>query len=166
MAVAQAAWALGPDAIKKQFIPDHPDVLFHTPLVNPHESATLYFKAPEKEGDYPYVCTMPGHAALMNGTMKVSAGAIDKAPDLLRDIEYRYYQRHRRADFAALENTHADQQRKNVRQTVLARSAQRRVPVCHRLQRACSQSPRMAITPSAFQRRAAPSCWSIHSPSQ
>ena len=102
MAVAQAAWALGPDAIKKQFIPDHPDVLFHTPLVNPHESATLYFKAPEKEGDYPYVCTMPGHAALMNGTMKVVAGAIAKAPDLLREIAYRYY-KGTASDFDSLE---------------------------------------------------------------
>jgi uncharacterized protein len=46
-------------------------VLFSSPLVNPDESYSIIFKAPEKTGNYPYVCTFPGHWRLMNGVMKV-----------------------------------------------------------------------------------------------
>ncbi len=80
--VAQKAWALGADAIKKQFVPDGPDVLFHTRVVDPQQSDTITFNAPEKEGDYPYVCTLPGHVFSMKGKMRVSktaTGAVVKA---------------------------------------------------------------------------------------
>jgi azurin len=40
-------------------------------LVNPGQTYTLTFKAPAKVGDYPYVCTFPGHWTLMNGVMHV-----------------------------------------------------------------------------------------------
>lgn len=84
--VAQKAWALGAEAIKKQFVPDGPDVLFHTRVVDPQQSDTITFRAPEKEGDYPYVCTLPGHAFSMHGKMRVSkldapAVIAAKAPD-------------------------------------------------------------------------------------
>lgn len=71
--VAQKAWALGADAVKKAFVPDGPDVLFHTKVVDPHQADTITFTAPEKEADYPYVCTLPGHAFSMKGVMRVSA---------------------------------------------------------------------------------------------
>lgn len=70
--VSQRAWALGADAVKKAFVPDGPDVLFHTKVVDPHQSDTIAFTAPEKEADYPYVCTLPGHAFSMKGVMRVS----------------------------------------------------------------------------------------------
>ena len=53
------------------YVPDVPEVLFYTPLVNPQATATLEFVAPKKPGDYPYVCTFPGHWSIMNGVMKV-----------------------------------------------------------------------------------------------
>jgi azurin len=34
------------------------------------QSEVISFTAPEP-GDYPYVCTFPGHAQLMRGVMKV-----------------------------------------------------------------------------------------------
>ena len=71
--VAQKAWALGAEAVKKAFVPDGPDVLFHTKIVDPQKSDTITFVAPEKEADYPYVCTLPGHAFSMKGVMRVSA---------------------------------------------------------------------------------------------
>ena len=55
----------------KNYVPALPEVLFSTPLVNPGQSFTLTFKAPAKAGDYPYVCTFPGHWTLMNGVMHV-----------------------------------------------------------------------------------------------
>ena len=33
---------------------------------------TLTFKVPDVAGDYPYVCTFPGHWSMMNGIMKVT----------------------------------------------------------------------------------------------
>lgn len=53
------------------YIPEIPQVLFHTRLVNPNESVTLTFKVPDDPGDYPFVCTFPGHWSIMNGIMKV-----------------------------------------------------------------------------------------------
>ena len=70
--VAQKAWVLGAEAVKKAFVPDSPDVLFHTKIVDPQLSDTITFTAPEKEADYPYVCTLPGHAFSMKGIMRVS----------------------------------------------------------------------------------------------
>lgn len=54
-----------------EYVPDMPEVLFSTRLVNPEESVKLSFIAPEEPGQYPYVCTFPGHWRIMNGTMKV-----------------------------------------------------------------------------------------------
>ncbi|MDA7915834.1 plastocyanin/azurin family copper-binding protein [Verrucomicrobia bacterium] len=73
--VAQKAWALGAQAIDKHFVPDMPEVLHHTRIVDPGKSDTITFTAPNKEGDYPYVCTIPGHAFTMKGIMQVSKSA-------------------------------------------------------------------------------------------
>ena len=73
--VAQRAWALGTDAVKKAFVPDGPDVLFHTRVVDPAQSDTITFVTPEKEGNYPFVCTLPGHAFSMKGVMQVDKSA-------------------------------------------------------------------------------------------
>ncbi len=60
-----------PDAAEKQYVPAVPEVIAFTPLVNPDETYRLRFTAPATPGDYPYVCTFPGHWRLMSGTMKV-----------------------------------------------------------------------------------------------
>ena len=59
-----------PKALEKGYIPESPDILFHTKLLQPNTSETLEFVAPAA-GDYPYLCTFPGHGILMNGVMKV-----------------------------------------------------------------------------------------------
>jgi len=55
----------------KSYIPNMPEVLQFIKLVDPGESATLEFTAPSQPGDYPYICTFPGHWRIMNGMMKV-----------------------------------------------------------------------------------------------
>jgi azurin len=55
----------------KNYVPAIAEVLFSTPLVNPGQNYTLKFKAPVNTGDYPFVCTFPGHWSIMNGVMKV-----------------------------------------------------------------------------------------------
>jgi len=63
--------AKDPDGIKKDFIPVTDKILHHTKLLNPNTTETLRFTAPSKPGDYPYVCTFPGHWVIMRGVMKV-----------------------------------------------------------------------------------------------
>ena len=72
MKVAQEAWKLGADGFAESWIPKHPDLLFASKMADPHSTATLYFTAPKKTGKYPYVCTLPGHAQIMRGTMTVT----------------------------------------------------------------------------------------------
>lgn len=60
------------DAAEKHYVPALPEIISSTPLVNPGETFRLRFTAPETPGEYPYVCTFPGHWRLMSGTMKVT----------------------------------------------------------------------------------------------
>lgn len=61
-----------PDAYDKHFVPDIPEVLHATPLVNAGETYQLDFVAPEKPGEYPYICTFPGHWRIMRGVLIVN----------------------------------------------------------------------------------------------
>lgn len=52
-------------------IPDRmDDVIAHTKLLGPGEEETIEFTAPAS-GLYKYVCTFPGHFAMMNGSFMV-----------------------------------------------------------------------------------------------
>jgi azurin len=63
--------AKDPEGIKKDFIPVTDKILHHTKLLNPNNTETLRFTAPAEPGDYPYVCTFPGHWVIMHGVMHV-----------------------------------------------------------------------------------------------
>lgn len=60
-------------ALKRDWLPEDSRMWAHSKLVNPKETTEITFKAPEKAGTYPYVCTFPGHAAIMQGKMNVVA---------------------------------------------------------------------------------------------
>jgi azurin len=62
--------AADPNGMAKGYIPESPDILFHTKLLQPNTSETIEFTAPAA-GAYPYLCTFPGHGAIMNGIMTV-----------------------------------------------------------------------------------------------
>ena len=55
----------------KQAVPESEDILFHSKLIQPGEEDVLEFEAPSEPGEYPYMCTYPGHWMLMNGVMTV-----------------------------------------------------------------------------------------------
>ena len=59
------------NAIALNYVPKMAEILYSTELVSPEGNATLVFIAPEKPGDYPFLCTVPGHWRIMNGIMKV-----------------------------------------------------------------------------------------------
>lgn len=69
--VGETALNLGLKGAEMSYIPDMKEVLYHTNLMQPESSESLYFVAPAKTGDYQYVCTFPGHHTLMQGKMKV-----------------------------------------------------------------------------------------------
>lgn len=60
-----------PDAQGRLYVPDVPQVLHATKLVEPGQQARLSFTAPEEPGEYPFVCTFPGHWRRMTGTLAV-----------------------------------------------------------------------------------------------
>jgi azurin len=66
------AMAKASDAADRNYVPPTPDVLVWTKLVDPGQSVTLEFIAPQQVGDYPYMCTFPGHWRTMQGVMKVA----------------------------------------------------------------------------------------------
>lgn len=72
--VGEAADAMATlkDGFERNFVPDSKDVLFATPLVNSGKSFRLNFKAPEQPGEYPFICSFPGHWRVMTGILLVT----------------------------------------------------------------------------------------------
>ena len=64
--------AADPVAAKSgQFIPQSKKIIAHTRMLKQGESEFLRFKAPSKPGEYPYLCTFPGHWTIMRGKLIV-----------------------------------------------------------------------------------------------
>jgi putative membrane-bound dehydrogenase-like protein len=59
------------DGLAKNYVPEMPEVLAYTTLVESDGVVKVVFKAPTSKGNYPYLCTFPGHWRIMNGVMKV-----------------------------------------------------------------------------------------------
>ncbi|MFO7302438.1 MAG: plastocyanin/azurin family copper-binding protein [Acidobacteriota bacterium] len=59
------------DPAVRPFVPDAPEVIAATHLINQGQTARLSFRAPDTPGDYVFVCTFPGHWVRMYGVMKV-----------------------------------------------------------------------------------------------
>lgn len=99
-AVVLAAMNLGERGFELKFVPETEDVLHATDLVSPGQSETLTFTAPSEVGEYPYVCTFPGHGNIMRGVMRVKASgsavaeavtiaaAKTEVVDTFADVEY------------------------------------------------------------------------------
>jgi azurin/glucose/arabinose dehydrogenase len=73
--VGLAATALPPeqlDARGRAYVPNSSDVVAATKLIDPGQSETLRVVAPATEGTYQFVCTFPGHWAVMFGDIIVT----------------------------------------------------------------------------------------------
>ena len=66
--LANAGIIAGPG---KGYTPESADIIAKTKLLNPGESDKIEFTAPAQAGDYPYICTFPGHYPMMKGTLTV-----------------------------------------------------------------------------------------------
>lgn len=60
-----------PQGLAKHYVPESDAVLAYTDMVNPQGEFVIHLTAPNEKGDYPYLCTFPGHWMIMNGVMKV-----------------------------------------------------------------------------------------------
>jgi putative membrane-bound dehydrogenase-like protein len=63
--------ARNPKGAEQNFVPKIPEVIIATRLVDPEGRESIVFTAPTEPGEYPFVCTVPGHWRLMNGIMIV-----------------------------------------------------------------------------------------------
>ena len=56
------------------FLPETPEVLAKTSIIGGGSQATLTIDASklEKGGSYQFICSFPGHYAVMRGTLEVS----------------------------------------------------------------------------------------------
>lgn len=60
-----------PQGLAKHYVPDSDDVLVYTDMTLPNETFSIHFDAPKEKGEYPYLCTFPGHWMVMNGVLTV-----------------------------------------------------------------------------------------------
>jgi azurin len=70
--VGEAAIKLGLKGSDMQYVPKSANVIFHTNILQPETSESIYFIAPNEPGEYTYLCTFPGHHTLMQGKLKVT----------------------------------------------------------------------------------------------
>jgi azurin len=65
-------FAVAANQAPPEYIPEarKDDMIAHTKLLGPDESETIEFTAPAA-GSYDYLCTFPGHFAIMKGKMIV-----------------------------------------------------------------------------------------------
>jgi len=60
-----------PGAAARHYVPDAPEIIAWTDMVNPGQEFTIHFDAPATPGPYPYFCSFPGHWQVMNGVLEV-----------------------------------------------------------------------------------------------
>jgi putative heme-binding domain-containing protein len=60
-----------PSSSGTNYVPNMPEVLFASRLLQPGQVQQMEIVAPKTPGDYPYVCTYPGHWRRMYGVMHV-----------------------------------------------------------------------------------------------
>ena len=66
-----------PGALERGYVPQSDRVLLGSRLLQPRQKQRLAFRAPNKPGIYPYVCTYPGHWRRMYGALYVVADLDD-----------------------------------------------------------------------------------------
>ena len=110
--VGLKAIALGARGFDVGFVPESPEILWSSRLVDHGDEQVIEFTAPATEGAYPYICSFPGHHLIMRGTLFVTENlkeflaknpesvptvtewkAVDLAADLKRVGEHRNYAR-------------------------------------------------------------------------
>ncbi|MEQ1828657.1 MAG: PVC-type heme-binding CxxCH protein, partial [Pirellula sp.] len=70
--VGLKAIALGASGFSVNYVPESPDILWASKLVDHGQEQIIDFTAPTQEGAYPYICSFPGHHLIMRGVLYVT----------------------------------------------------------------------------------------------
>lgn len=72
-AIGEASMMLAadPSAVGKHYVPEDDGVIAMSRLVQPREQYSIYFNTPEEAGEYPFICTFPGHWMIMRGILEI-----------------------------------------------------------------------------------------------
>jgi len=62
---------MGAQGFATGFVPESEDILWASKLLDNGKEEIIEFSAPSTPGDYPYICSFPGHALVMRGVMHV-----------------------------------------------------------------------------------------------
>jgi len=60
-----------PKSLELNYTPLMKEVLQVVPVIEKGKKVTIYFRAPKAKGDYPFICTFPGHWQIMQGIFRV-----------------------------------------------------------------------------------------------
>lgn len=63
--------AADPAGAARHYVIDDPGILAFSPILQPGSQYTIYFDAPAEPGEYPYLCTFPGHWQVTRGVLVV-----------------------------------------------------------------------------------------------
>ena len=63
--------ATSPEGQAQDYVPGIESILTASPLIDAGETVTITFQVPTTPGEYPFVCTFPGHWRVMNGILIV-----------------------------------------------------------------------------------------------
>ena len=69
--VGESAARMGIQGPNMDYVPDSDEVTYFVKLLAPGTSQTIYIDVPSRPGEYPFVCTVPGHFFTMKGIMEV-----------------------------------------------------------------------------------------------
>ncbi len=69
--IANQALVMGAKGFETGFIPDNKNIIWHSKLLDAGKEEVIEFTTPTKPGDYPYMCSFPGHSIIMRGMLHV-----------------------------------------------------------------------------------------------
>jgi putative heme-binding domain-containing protein len=81
--IAAELMATEPDAARRNYVPNMPEVLFSSRMLQAGQVQQMEIVAPAQPGEYPYVCTYPGHWRRMYGVMHVVEDLRNAPADVL-----------------------------------------------------------------------------------
>ena len=70
--IGEKAMALGARGFEVNYVPESPDIIWASKLVDRGQEQVIEFTAPSVPGAYPYICSFPGHHLIMRGVLIVT----------------------------------------------------------------------------------------------
>jgi azurin/sugar lactone lactonase YvrE/lysophospholipase L1-like esterase len=75
------------DGIEEGYLPTSDKILLASRLLAPKDTQELVFDAPSEAGEYPYICTFPGHWRIMRGVLVVAEKKAAPAPAKAKTVK-------------------------------------------------------------------------------